>query len=196
MPNSDGSNAQGAAAGATPPPGDLLGDLFTLVGLPNPLTAVVTTFEQMRRGSEDFLVAVETFTRTMENVNATAERLNRLLDDVEGPIRAVAPAMSRLADTLSSPTMTALPTDLSEVVRLMGDLARRLAPLTQLAESAGSMFGLRGLLPGSARHEPAPAPPPTAPAPASKRAAAKKTPAKKMPATKTPAKKTPAKRQS
>lgn len=164
------------------PPGDLLGDLFALVGLPNPVTGVVATFEQMRRASDDFLVAVETFTRTMENVNATAERLNRLLDDVEGPIRAVAPAMSRLADTLGSPTMTALPTDLSEVVKLLGDLARRLAPLAQVAESAGSVFGLRSLLPGVSRHESAPAPPPEpAAAPAKKAAAKKATPKKTAP---------------
>lgn len=173
-----------------PPQGDLLGDLFALVGLPNPFSGVVTTLEQMKRGSEDFLVAVETFTRTMENVNEAAERLNRLLDDVEGPIRAVAPAMSRLADTMASPAMTALPRDLSAVVGSLGELARRMAPLAQLADSAGGMFGFRGLLSGG-RHEAAPAPPEPSPA---KKAPAKKAPAKKASARKAPAKKAAAKK--
>ena len=122
----------------------------------------------------------------MEQLHGVAERVNSLLDTVEEPIRAfvpqvtkavnaadamveqlsgpidrVAPGLVRLADVLSSPQLTALPTDLSEFMTALSDLARRLQPLGQMAESAGSLFGLRGfasLLGGT--------PPPPAPLPA------------------------------
>ena len=73
----------------------------------------------------------------MTNLNETAQRVNRLLNDVEEPVRAmipqvtrtvkladelsarlsgpidqVAPGLARLADTLNSPVLMALPTDL------------------------------------------------------------------------------------
>lgn len=196
--------SSGSTSGAGQPPSDLIGDLFAIVGLPNPFAGIAVTFEQMRRGSEDFLVAVETFTRTMENMNATTERINRLLDDVETPIRTVAPAMTKLAETISSPAMSRLPSDLDNVVGALGELARRLAPLGQLAESAGGMFGLRSLL-GSTAGSRAPEPPPEepeppapkrAPATTTKKAPTKKAPAKKAPTKTTPAKKTAAKKPS
>ena len=99
-----------------------------------------------------------------------AGRVNRLLDEVEAPMKAflpqvtrtlaaadmmveqlaapierVAPGLARLADTLSSPQLTALPKDLGEFMNAIGDLARRMQPLSQLAESAGGLFGLRPL---------------------------------------------------
>ena len=113
-----------------------------------------------------------------------------------------------LADTLSSPQLTALPKDLGEFMNVMADVARRLQPLGQLAESAGGFFGLRPLaaMRSSGRRPSDPAPPPPAPvvstltgdvpvkrAPA-KRAPAKRAPAKKVPAKKVPAKKVPAKK--
>jgi hypothetical protein len=161
------------------------GDIFALLGAPNPFKEATRTLDQLRRAIDEFLKSVENFNRTMASLNETAERVNRLLDDVEqpirvvmpqitrsikaadammnqlsGPIERVAPGLSRLADTLNSPVVAGLPTDLTEAVASLRELARHMQPLTQLAESASSMFGFRSLLPGTPRP-----PAPTAPTP-------------------------------
>ena len=210
------------------PPG--IGDLLGLFGGVNPFGAVTKSIGQFQRGVSDFLSAVENFNKTMEQLHGMANRVNSLLDTVEEPIRAfvpqvtrtikaadamveqltgpidrVAPGLSRLADVLSAPALMSMPNDLSEFMGVLSDLARRLQPLGMMAESAGSMFGLRplaGLLGGSAQPPPAPkpalapAPPEAAPArkaPA-KKAPAKKATAKKATARKAPARKAPAKK--
>ena len=210
------------------PPG--ISDLLGLFGGVNPFGAVTKSIGQFQRGVSDFLSAVENFNKTMEQLHGMANRVNSLLDTVEEPIRAfvpqvtrtikaadamveqltgpidrVAPGLSRLADVLSAPALMSMPNDLSEFMGVLSDLARRLQPLGMMAESAGSMFGLRplaGLLGGSAQPPPAPkpalapAPPEAAPArkaPA-KKAPAKKATAKKATARKAPARKAPAKK--
>ena len=110
----------------------------------------------------------------MENLNETAARVNRLLNDFEEPIRAmlpqltrtvkmaddlskrladpvdqVIPGLTRLADTLNSPVLRVMPTDLGQFMEIINDLGRRMSPLAQLAEQAGAMFGLR--VPGLSR---------------------------------------------
>jgi len=93
---------------------------------------------------------------------------------------------------LSSPGLINLPREIAGFVETLGDLATRLQPLTQMAESAGSLFGLRPLSVlrgGSNKTQPAQAP---VEEPAAKKAPAKKAPAKKAPAKKAPTKKAPA----
>jgi ABC-type transporter Mla subunit MlaD len=217
------------------PPG--IGDLFGLFGGANPFGAVTKSIAQFQRGVSDFLSAVENFNKTMEQLHGVAVRVNSLLDTVEAPIRdfvphvaktvrtadamidqlagpveRVAPGLSKLADLLATPSLASLPTDLTEFMTVLSDLARRLQPLGQLAESAGAMFGLRAL--GSMRPSVAephaaaipttatvaePKPPPAKKPPVKKAAARKasttqKAPAKKAPAKKAPAKKAPAKK--
>lgn len=186
----------------------------------NPLTGITKSVSQFQRGSNELLVAIENFNATMGQINEVASRVNRLLDDVEPPIRALMPQITRTlrsADTLVE-QMSVMPKDLSEFMGILGDVARRLQPLAQLAESAGGMFGLKGLsglsglgglLPGGSGPRPvAPVgPPPPAPAGASPRrsaptptsepartAPAKKAPAKRASAKKAPVAKTPAKK--
>jgi hypothetical protein len=102
-----------------------LGALFGLLGLPNPLAPVITTMDQMRRGFDDLLTMIETLQKTLEQLNTTAERVNRMLDDVEMPMRA------------------------------MGEVVRRMGPLTQMAESATSLLNLKAFIPGAGSNEPA-----------------------------------------
>ena len=213
---------------------DPLADLFTLFA--SPLSGTVRSIEQFRRGVDEFLKGVENFNRTMQNLNETTERINSLLIDVEQPIRAaipqvtrtvkaaddmmqvvsgpamaVAPGLARLADTLSTPAFAQLPHQIGTFSDVLDEVSRRLAPLTQLAESAGGLFGFR--IPGSRpmvatprspEPEPEPEPhvepePPTAKkAPATQRttknAAARNQPAKKAPARTSTAKKAPARK--
>jgi hypothetical protein len=210
---------------------DPLADLFTLFAAP--LSGTVRSIEQFRKGVDEFLRGVENFNRAMENLNETSERINSLLADVEEPIRAaipqitrsvkaademmqvvsgpamaVAPGLNRLAETLSTPAFAQLPSQISMFSDVLGDVSKRLAPLTQMAESAGGLFGgfrLPGSRPAASAPaavavsvpvetvEPVPAPaPPAKKAPARKKAAAKK----KAPAKRAPAKKAPAKKQA
>ncbi len=197
-----------------------LADLITLAA--GPIAAVIRSFDQLRRGSEELIRAVENFNTTMTTLNETAARVNRLLGDIEEPVRAmipqitrtvrmademskklagpidlVAPGLSRLADTLNAPIITSFPTDLSAFVDAINDLVHRLSPLGQIAESAGGLFGLR--IPGMTR----PATSPAAamapfmvapPPPATTPAPPRKAAAKKAPARKAAAKKAPARK--
>jgi ABC-type transporter Mla subunit MlaD len=181
-----------------------LGDLFALFGAPNPLAGIGRSVDQFRRAVNDMFTAVETFTETMNQLNQVASRLNALLDEVEEPVRALMPQVTRTVRTADVVTE-----QMYDLVGVFADLAKRLQPISGLAETAGSVFALRNRLPGFGVAEagaaiaremtttahPADttgaskAPAETAPA---KKAPSKKTPAKKSPATKTPAKKTPA----
>lgn len=176
---------------------DPLSQMFNLFAAP--LAGTINSFEQFRKGVDEFLRGVENFNRTMENLNETTERINRLVSDVEAPIRAAipqmtrtvkaaddmmqvvsgpamaaAPGLERLAKTLTTPAFTQLPDQLGQFSDILGDLQSRLGPLTQLAESAGGLFG--GFrLPGMAAAKPAPEP---APPPVKKTTAKKATPKK------------------
>ena len=207
----------------TPPPG--LGDLLSLFGGANPLAGFTKTIGQLQTGVAQFQQTIDTLNSTMLELNGVAKRVNSLLDTVEEPIKAfvpqvtrtikaadslvdqltgpvekVAPSLNRLADTLATPALAALPANLTEFVTLLNDLARRLQPLGQIAESAGSLFGLRplaGLRP-AARTSPAPPPPSVVSTPQRlapvKKAPVKKAPAKKAPVKKAAAKNTPVKK--
>ena len=211
-------NSTGAGSGSGLPG---IGDVLAMFGAPNIFGGIGKSIEQFKRGVNDFLVAVENFNETMKTLNSVATRVSALLDEVEepmrafmpqmtrsikaadamitqisGPIEKVAPGISRLADTLGSPVFVSMPNDIGEFLDTLGDVARRLQPLAQMAENAGSLFGLRPLsaLRGGSGRPPQPvaAPPPPPPPPAAKKkapAAAKKSPAKKSPAKKAAAKK-------
>jgi ABC-type transporter Mla subunit MlaD len=163
------------------------GDLFALLGANNPITAISRNVETFRTGVDTFLASVQTFNRTMETLDEVARRINGLLDEVEGPVKALMPAMTkataaaqsfveqlsvpmekvapgleRLGQTLMSPAFDVLPTTLDDFLEVLGDLAKRLRPLGQMAEAAGGMFGLKGL---SAFRLPTAVPAPKAAAP-------------------------------
>lgn len=158
---------------------DPLGDVINLIAAP--IAGGIRQFEQLRRGVDELFRAVENVNATMANLNEAASRLNRLMSDVEepirsmipqitrtvkaadeivdllgGPARRVAPNLERITDTLGSPAFTSLPHQLNEALGAMGELSRRLTPLTQLAESAGGLLGLR--IPGLMRPAAGPRP--------------------------------------
>ncbi len=136
----------------------------------------------------------------LPQLTRTVQAADELIELVSGPARRITPNVVQIVDTLSSPAFTTLPNQLSDFMKVMGDVSRRLGPLAQFAESAGGMFGLR--LPGSSR-SPQPAHAPTLAAlveqpPVSttsrpvtpKQAAPKKTTARKTTARKTTPRKT------
>jgi hypothetical protein len=157
---------------------DPLADVITLLAAP--IAGAVRSVEQFRTGVDEFLRGIENFNRTMASLNETAERMNRLLEQVEEPIRvavpqvtravraadevmqvvsgpaiAAAPAVSRLAETLATPAFQQLPDQLAQFNDLLTNMSTRMAPLTQFAETAGGLFGMR--VPGRSPTRPAPA---------------------------------------
>jgi ABC-type transporter Mla subunit MlaD len=161
------------------PDQDPLADMISLFAAP--VAGAVRSVEQFRTGIDEFLRGIENFNRTMENLNETAERLNGLLREVEEPIKAAvpqvtravrtadevmqvvsgpamaaAPGLARLAETMGTPAFQQLPDQLAQFSKVVTDMSTRMAPLTQLAESAGGLFGLRmpGRPPGAAAATP------------------------------------------
>ncbi len=207
---------------------DPLSDIFTLFAAP--LANTLKSVEQFRKGVDEFLRGVENFNRTMENLNETAERINGLLTEVEeplrvavpqvtrtiqtadevmsvmsGPAKAVAPGLTRLAEVLDNPAFVQMPGQITQVNDMLSELTQRLAPLGQIAESAGGLFGglrLPGLgqptrpTGGDAARAESKQPAPTSPALTVKasKVAAKKATAKKATAKKATAKKATAKK--
>ncbi|MEP1125738.1 MAG: hypothetical protein ABJH68_17800 [Ilumatobacter sp.] len=191
---------------------DPLSQMFSLFAAP--LSATVQSFEQFRRGVDQFQRGVENFNRTMENLNETAERINSLLAEVEEPIRAavpqvtrtvraademmkivagpaiaVAPGLQVLAETLNNPAMRQMPHQIAQMNEVLSDVTARLAPLGHMAESASGLFGGFKLPGFGGSSQPKPAAPSAAatpePAPEPvKKAAARKTAAKKTTARK------------
>jgi hypothetical protein len=142
-------------------------DVMSLLG--QPAQHLGRTVDSYRAAVTGFFDSVQTFRETMEAMQATVVRVNRLLEDIEEPIRALTPQLtksaqradrlmdamagpldrlvpllSRLADTLSAPAMRELPGDLTELVAALGELPGQLAPLGRFAQSAGGLFGLPG----------------------------------------------------
>lgn len=206
---------------------DPLSQMFNLFAAP--LAATVQSFDQFRKGVDQFQRGVENFNRTMETLNETAERINALMAEVEeplkaavpqvtrtvkaaddmmrvvsGPAMAVAPGLQVLAETLNNPALQQMPNQLGQMNDMLADVTARLAPLGQLAESAGGLFGgfkLPGFGSGSpARTATEPATPVAPDADrikqtaTRKRTAAKKATAKKAAAKKPAAKKATAKK--
>src|SRR4029453_6574966 len=71
------------------------GDCSAVFGGANPLNAVNKSVEQFKRGVNEFLNSIENLNATLENLNAITTRINSLLDDVEEPIRAFIPQVTR-----------------------------------------------------------------------------------------------------
>ena len=143
---------------------DPLSQMFNLFAAP--LAGAVQSFDQFRNGVDQFQRGVENFNRTMENLNETAERMNVLLAEVEEPLRAavpqvtrtvkaademmkvvsgpamaVAPGLQVLAETLNNPALKQMPNQMAQMNEVLAEVTARLAPLGQLAESAGGLFG-------------------------------------------------------
>ena len=101
--------------------------------------------------------------RSMPQITRTLRLPTRWSNSCQRPIEQGRPRLVRLADTLSSPQLTALPKDLGEFMNVLADVARRLQPLGQLAEIGRGLFGLRPFA-SLLGQRPPPAPPAPPPA--------------------------------
>ena len=104
-------------------PLDGVGDLLKSLGLDSPLATGAKAVDQARRSVEALIASMELFVQSMDNINQVAARVNRLLDDLEGPLRQSIPHVSGALSALQR---------LSEATSGLNDLARRLGPLGAL----------------------------------------------------------------
>jgi ABC-type transporter Mla subunit MlaD len=150
-----------------------LADLFNLLGTNNPISVMTKSAEQFRTGVSGFIDAVQSFRQTMDNLNAMTARMNRLMDDIEepirtvvpeitrsadtaarmiailrGPVERVAPALDQLAELLSNPVVVDLPRRLNETLDVVSSIPRMLSPVGQVAELAGGLFSNARGFPG------------------------------------------------
>ncbi len=79
----------------------LVTDLLAVLRSIDPVGEGVKLAEQGRRTVEALIVALEQFGSTMDNLNQAASRVNRLLDDVEDPIRRIAGMADQTGSLLS-----------------------------------------------------------------------------------------------
>lgn len=140
-------------------PNDAFADIVNLLAAP--IASGIRAADQLRHGVDELIRAVENVNRTMENLNETAARVNSLLADVEEPVRAMIPQLTRAVERADAISRVLDPGKVSEVVTGLGDLTKRLAPLAGLAENAGGLFGLAsGLrIPGLGSKPSTPIPP-------------------------------------
>lgn len=111
-----------------------LEQLFSLLGTIDPIDLAGRAVDVTRRTSESLLTILENFASTVDNLNKTTTRINAMLDELEEPLRRIMPQVGTAMNTMAS---------MGEVATQLGDLSKRLGPLTTLAENAGGLFGLR-----------------------------------------------------
>jgi ABC-type transporter Mla subunit MlaD len=95
-------------------------DLLNLVSALNPLANGVKAVDQAKRTVEALIASMELFVQSMDNLNQVASRVNRLLDDIEGPVRQIAPHINGALTATSK---------LADISGALNELTKRLGPL-------------------------------------------------------------------
>jgi len=115
----------------------LLVNIDRLIGMVtsvDPVECGTQAVNNAKRSVEALVSIVENLAGTLENLNKTTVRVNALLDEVEEPLRKLMPQVSQGLNTLSS---------LGDASAALTELAKGIGPLTQLAENAGFLFGMK-----------------------------------------------------
>lgn len=129
-----------------------MSDLLGLIGSVNPLIAAGRVVETVVTMSTEMIQSFSTFNDTMIEMNRMVHRVNSLLDEIEGPVRQAVPlieislnqakgTMKRVDSVLGQ--IGSLPSDVAKAVSTLAELATRLGPLAQFAETAGGLFGIK-----------------------------------------------------
>ena len=118
-----------ATNGASTPQNGL-DDLLNIVNALNPLANGAKAVDQAKRTVEALIASMELFVQSMDNFNQVATRVNRLLDDIEGPVRQIAPHINGALSATSK---------LADISGALNELTKRLGPLLSfLPQSAPS----------------------------------------------------------
>ena len=139
----DQSSHEQSSEGSSPT--NPIEQLLALISLVDPIEFASKAVDSTRRTTDALITILENFASTVDNLNKTTTRVNSLLDEVEEPLRRLMPQMGMAMNTLAT---------MGDVALQLGELSKRLGPLTTLAENAGGLFGFK---PG----RPSPQNPPT-----------------------------------
>jgi hypothetical protein len=171
------------------------------------LTAAVETVGSLQRsaaGLEDLIERLNAIVTVVEaparalapEMEKFATRLHDIGEALDGPLDTILPGVQRVATMFERAPLEQLPETLTQfndqlqkIVGGMGDLPRRLGPLSDLLGGAASMFGIGRPATAEAPTPPPPPAPPAAPVPAKVTRATPKKPAPKKPAPKKTVKK-------
>ena len=103
--------------------------LAALPGAVHALSAAVKNLADATAGARD----------TVQTMNRLATKLESIVDDLEGPLRALAPGMERMAAVLDDPIISTVPDTLGQVQRDILPVLRTLADTNErVAFIAGS----------------------------------------------------------
>jgi len=148
----------------TSSPSDPIGDVLGFLG--GPILSTLGSNKQVKNGIDEMARLFKNLNGAVEALNETSGRLNAFMADVEEPIRKMvpvisrtfdaadkmvstvsepamkaAPALLRTAQAFDTPTFSSLPSQVENLVEIFNELAKRLAPLTTVAGSAGGLLG-------------------------------------------------------
>jgi len=73
-------------------------ELLKLISALNPAETGAKAFDQAKRSVESVTASLQLILQSLENFNRVATRVDKLLDDVEDPIRKIADASNLLAE--------------------------------------------------------------------------------------------------
>ena len=127
--NSDNGANNSSSAGTSP-----IEQILGLLSMVDPMEFAGKAVDTTRRTTEALITILENLASTVDNLNKTTTRVNSLLDEVEEPLRRIMPQMGIAMNTLAT---------MGDVTIQLGELSKRLGPLTTLAENAGGLFGFR-----------------------------------------------------
>jgi ABC-type transporter Mla subunit MlaD len=118
---------------------------MSMLGGVNPLALAGRAVDTATHVTAELVQALTNFNETMREINTAARRVNSLLDEIEQPIKIVVPQVTSTLKRFDAVLgqIGSLPSDVTKAVSMLGDLASRLGPLAQFAETAGGLFGVR-----------------------------------------------------
>jgi ABC-type transporter Mla subunit MlaD len=125
----DNSASDSSSAGTNP-----IEQILGLLSMVDPMEFAGKAVDTTRRTTEALITILENLASTVDNLNKTTTRVNSLLDEVEEPLRRIMPQMGIAMNTLAT---------MGDVAIQLGELSKRLGPLSTLAENAGGLFGFR-----------------------------------------------------
>ena len=73
-------------------------ELLKLINALNPTENGAKVIDQAKRSIESLMASLQLILQSLENFNRVANRVDKLLDDVEDPIRRIADASTLLSD--------------------------------------------------------------------------------------------------
>lgn len=124
------------------------------------LAALPSTMVSLQRAVRSLSRSIEQSRETIAAVHRLAVRMDRLMDELEEPVRALAPGMARLATVLDDPVMNDLPAtlrqmqdDLLPVVRNLRETQQKISNIAASTERITTLVddvgGRLGTLPGA-----------------------------------------------